>query len=60
MDVRNCLNESRYPIILTERKEHIELLEKELRPYVRIYKLYGGLKKKEKENYGSISKYPGG
>ena len=23
MDVRNCLDENRYPIILTERKEHI-------------------------------------
>lgn len=49
MDVRNCLNERRYPIILTERKEHVELLEQELRPYVRTYKLYGGLKRKEKE-----------
>lgn len=49
MDVRNCIDEKRYPIILTERKEHIELLEKELEPYVTVYKLYGGLKKKEKE-----------
>lgn len=48
MDVRNCLDEKRYPIILTERKEHIELLEKELIPYVEVYKLYGGLKKKER------------
>jgi hypothetical protein len=50
MDVKNCLDEKRYPIILTERKEHIELLEKELLPYVKVYKLYGGLKKKEREN----------
>jgi superfamily II DNA or RNA helicase len=49
MDVRNCLDEKRYPIILTERREHIELLEKELIPYVKVYKLYGGLKKKERE-----------
>jgi superfamily II DNA or RNA helicase len=49
MDVRNCIDEKRYPIILTERKEHIEVLEKELEPYVTVYKLYGGLKKKEKE-----------
>ena len=49
MDVRNCLDEKRYPIILTERKEHIELLEKELSSYVKVYKLHGGLKKKERE-----------
>ena len=49
MDIRNCLDEKRYPIILTERKEHIDLLEKELMPYVRVYKLHGGLKKKERE-----------
>jgi superfamily II DNA or RNA helicase len=49
MDIRNCLDEKRYPIILTERREHIELLEKELMPYVKVYKLYGGLKKKERE-----------
>ncbi len=49
MDVRNCLDENRYPIILTERKEHMELLEKELSTYVKVYKLYGGLKKKERE-----------
>lgn len=49
MDVRNCLDENRYPIILTERKEHMELLEKELSAYVKVYKLYGGLKKKERE-----------
>lgn len=49
MDVRNCLDEKRYPIILTERKEHIELLGQELSPYVKVYKLYGGLKKKERE-----------
>lgn len=50
MDVKNCLDEKRYPIILTERKEHIELLEKELRSYVKVYKLHGGLKKKERES----------
>lgn len=49
MDVRNCLDENRYPIVLTERKEHIDLLEKELSPYVSVYKLHGGLKKKERE-----------
>lgn len=49
MDIRNCLDENRYPIILTERKEHMELLEKELSAYVKVYKLYGGLKKKERE-----------
>lgn len=49
MDVRNCLDENRYPIVLTERKEHIDLLEKELSPYVKVYKLHGGLKKKERE-----------
>lgn len=49
MDVRNCLDEKRYPIILTERKEHIDLLEKELAPHARVYKLHGGLKKKERE-----------
>lgn len=49
MDVRNCLGENRYPIILTERKEHMELLEKKLSAYVKVYKLYGGLKKKERE-----------
>ncbi len=50
MDVRNCLDEKRFPIILTERKEHIELLEKELAPYVSVYKLHGSLKKKERES----------
>ena len=50
MDVRNCLDEKRYPIILTERKEHIDLLEKELSSYVKVYKLHGGLKKKERES----------
>lgn len=49
MDVKNCLDEKRYPIILTERKEHIDLLEKELSSYVKVYKLHGGLKKKERE-----------
>lgn len=49
MDIRNCLDENRYPIVLTERKEHIDLLEKELSPYVKVYKLHGGLKKKERE-----------
>lgn len=49
MDVRNCLDEKRYPIILTERKEHIDLLEKELSSFVKVYKLHGGLKKKERE-----------
>ena len=49
MDVRNCLDEKRYPIILTERKEHIELLGQELSAYVKVYKLHGGLKKKERE-----------
>jgi superfamily II DNA or RNA helicase len=48
-DVMNCIYEKRHPIILTERKEHIELLEKELAPYVKVFKLYGGLKKKERE-----------
>lgn len=50
MDVKNCLDEKRYPIILTERKEHIELLEKELSSYVKVYKLHGGLKKKVRES----------
>jgi superfamily II DNA or RNA helicase len=49
-DVMNCIYEKRHPIILTERKEHIELLEKELAPYVKVFKLYGGLKKKERED----------
>lgn len=49
MDVRNCLDEKRYPIVLTERKEHIELLEEALSPYAKVYRLYGGLKKKERE-----------
>ena len=49
MDIRNCLDENRYPIVLTERKEHIDLLEKELSPYVKVNKLHGGLKKKERE-----------
>lgn len=49
MDVRNCLEENRYPIILTERKEHIDLLEREIAPYAKVYKLHGGLKKKERE-----------
>ena len=49
MDVRNCVDEKRYPIILTERKEHIELLGQELSSYVKVYKLHGGLKKKERE-----------
>lgn len=49
MDVRNCLDEKRHPIILTERKEHIELLAGELSSYAKVYKLHGGLKKKERE-----------
>ncbi len=43
------MDKKRYPIILTGWKEHIEILEKELALYVGIYKLYGGLKKKEIE-----------
>lgn len=50
MDVRNCLGENKYPIILTERKEHIEILEQALLPYAKVYKLHGGLKKKERES----------
>ncbi len=50
MDVRNALGEKRYPIILTERKEHIELLDRELSEYVKVFKLYGGLKKKERDS----------
>ena len=49
MDIRNCLDEKRYPIVLTERKEHIELLGQDLSSYVKVYKLHGGLKKKERE-----------
>lgn len=50
MDVKKCLNEKRNLIILTERKEHIDILDKELSPYVKVYKLHGGLKKKERES----------
>jgi len=49
MDVRNCIDEGRYPVILTERKEHIDILSKELSEFVKVYKLYGGLKKKGRE-----------
>lgn len=48
-DVRKCLDEKRYPIILTERTEHIDIFEKELAQYAKVFKLYGGLKKKERD-----------
>ena len=44
-DVRNALKEKRSPIILTERREHLEILNEKLQDFVEnMIVLYGGMK----------------
>jgi len=44
-DVLNNLKEKRSPIILTERKEHLEILKEKLQPIVKhLVILHGGMK----------------
>ena len=44
-DVRNALKEKRSPIILTERREHLEILNEQLQDFVEnMIVLYGGMK----------------
>lgn len=58
-DVLHVLEEGRSPILLTERREHLELLAKKLRPFVKnIIILKGGMRIKKRntimENLASI------
>ncbi|MEW5816334.1 MAG: DEAD/DEAH box helicase family protein [Spirochaetota bacterium] len=44
-DVLNNLKEKRTPLILTERKEHLEILKEKLQPFVKhLVILHGGMK----------------
>jgi superfamily II DNA or RNA helicase len=58
-DVLHVLEEGRSPILLTERREHLELLAEKLRPFVKnIIVLKGGMRIKKRntimENLASI------
>ncbi len=49
-DVRAALNEGRCPLVLTERKEHVEMLAKGLLGHCdHVITLYGGRSKRERE-----------
>ncbi len=49
-DVMNCLERKRYPLILTERNEHLEILKELFKGFVNnIIILQGGMGKKQKE-----------
>ncbi|MBI4824940.1 MAG: DEAD/DEAH box helicase family protein [Nitrospirae bacterium] len=44
-DILNSLEEKRFPIVLTERKEHLELLKQKLEKFVKhIIVLHGGMR----------------
>lgn len=46
-DVKKALMEGKHPILLTERREHIDVFKKEFKKIENVYYLTGGLKKKE-------------
>jgi superfamily II DNA or RNA helicase len=48
-DVKKAVSARRFPLILTERKEHLAILEEMLKPYVKnLGVLYGGIGIKER------------
>ncbi len=48
-DVQRTIGEGRFPLILTERKEHLAILEEMLKPHVEnLGILYGGIGNKER------------
>jgi len=48
-DVKNTIAEGRFPLILTERKEHLATLEEMLKPHIEnLSVLYGGIGIKER------------
>lgn len=49
-DILNALNEKRSPIVLTERKEHLETLKQKLQNFVKnIIVLHGGMRTKARK-----------
>lgn len=48
-DVKQALENGRYPLILTERKEHVEIFKEYFREMEHVYYLTGGIKRKELE-----------
>ena len=59
-DIMTSLEERRSPIVLTERKEHLEILRQRLEKFVRhIIVLHGGMRAKErKEMISKITEIP--
>lgn len=50
-DIKRAVAEGRFPLILTERKEHLAILEAMLKPYIKnLGVLYGGIGIKERKN----------
>jgi len=48
-DIIKAVNEGRFPLILTERREHLAILEGMLRPYIKnLGVLYGGIGNKDR------------
>jgi superfamily II DNA or RNA helicase len=48
-DIKEAINEGRFPLILTERREHLAILEDMLKPYIKnLAVLYGGIGIKER------------
>mgnify|MGYP000190906561 CR=1 FL=1 len=60
-DILNALEEKRSPIILTERKEHLETLKQKLQDFVKnIIVLHGGMKTTvRKEMIAKLAEIPG-
>jgi superfamily II DNA or RNA helicase len=56
-DVRNSISDGRFPLILTERKEHLVILEEMLRPHIEnLGVLYGGMGiKKRRQIFDKLS-----
>lgn len=49
-DIKEVINEGRFPLILTERKEHLKILEQMLHGFVdNLIVLHGGIKTKERK-----------
>lgn len=59
-DIMTALEEKRSPIVLTERKEHLEILRQKIEKFVRhIIVLHGGMKSKtRKEMVAKIAEIP--
>ena len=59
-DILNALNEKRSPIVLTERKEHLETLKQKLQNFVKnIIVLHGGMRiKVRKEMIAKLTEIP--